>query len=257
MLRRTVHAGLLASAALAVGSGPAAAFSVNFGCISDNSAQNCATGEDQLSLEVTAGATGLVNFAFSNSGPNASSLRAVYFEDQTSTLLDGMDSILDGSGVDFDFDADPFDLPFSDDADPDFEASFSAGAVSPVSVNGVDPGENLTILAELAPGSTFEAIEAAILGGSLRVGLFAAGFGSQNGNSSATSSNGKHSKHSKKQHKAMFGADGEFDHKDCKDHKHKEKGESFVNDVSVVPEPGLALLLVAPLLALVGRARQR
>ena len=250
MFHRVVHAFLIAGASLAVGSGSAAAFPVSFGCISDNDAQNCATGEAQLSAEVTSESATLVRFAFSNSGSNASSLRAVYFEDQTSTLLDGMDSILDGSGVDFDFDADPFELPFGDEASPDFDSSFSVEAVAPASTNGVNPGESLAILAELAPGSSFQAIEDAILGGSLRLGLHVIGFGSENSSSASSS------KHSKKQHKAMFGADSDFDHGDCRSHKHKEKGESFVN-VATVPEPSLGLLLVAPLLGLVARARQR
>jgi hypothetical protein len=261
MHRRTVLASALASAALAVGSGPAAALTLGFQCISDNDASNCATGEAQLQAESSAGpSAGLVSFAFTNSGPNASSIIGVYFEDQGSDLLDGMDSFLEGSGVDFEFDADPFDLPDGDEVDPDFEASFSVGAES--LSGGIDPGEILTVLAELSAGRTFDDVEAALLGGSLRLGLHVQGFESENDNNEHGFESGGSKKRSKNSSKLKNGGghkhfgDKHFDHEDCDD-KDFKKGESFVNNGTVVPEPSIGLLLGAPLLALVRRGRRQ
>jgi hypothetical protein len=207
-MHRLAFAGLLATAALFLGSGSAAALTLGFDCLSNNIAVNCDIGEAQLSVEITAGpGANQVSFTFTNSGPEDSSIADVYFDD--GTLL-GIASILDGTGVDFAEGASPGNPPAANDANPVFVASFAADSNPPVQPNGVNPGEMLTIVFDLQGGLTLADTEAAIGDGSLRIGIHVQGFEEEDGS------------------------------------------ESFVN----VPEPGLALLLGAPLLAL-ARSRRR
>jgi hypothetical protein len=71
----------ITAAAIGLLAGPMAANAVpfSFDCITNNSATNCATGENQLHLEVT-DEGGFAKFLFTNSGPLASSITDVYFD---------------------------------------------------------------------------------------------------------------------------------------------------------------------------------
>lgn len=211
-MHRSIIAGLLPCAALLLGAGPAAALTLGFDCVSNNLAGDCASGEAQLEVTIIGGpGANQVSFTFTNSGPDDSSITDVYFDD--GTLL-GLASIVDGTGVDFESGASPRNLPAGNAAAPAFEASFAADSEPPVQPNGVNPGEELTVIFDLLAGMTLADTEAALADGSLRIGIHVQGF--EGGGS-----------------------------------------ESFVNDGEVVPEPDLGLLLVAPLVALVLRRRQR
>lgn len=224
---------LLPCAALLVGAGPAAAVSFGFGCISNNSATDCATGEAQLAVDVTAGpGASQVSFKFTNTGPNASSIADVYFDD--GTLL-GIASILDGTGVDFEEGANPSNLPAGNNVDPDFDADFSADSEPPVQPNGVNPGEELTIVFDLASGFTFADTLAALGDGSLRIGIHVQGFDCEADDLRMAMNDGEHHKN---------GCEEE-----C------EGSESFVN---TVPEPSSAMLMLGTgLLGLAYLGRKR
>jgi hypothetical protein len=153
---------------------------LGFQDITYNSAADEAIGEAQLSVEVTDAGGGLVSFLFSNSGPYASSITDVYFDD--GSLL-GISQIIDSenggsAGVNFSADATPPNLPGGNNLDPSFEATegFSADSDAPASWNGVNPGEWLEILFDLQSGQTFADVESELISGALRIGIHVQGF---------------------------------------------------------------------------------
>jgi PEP-CTERM motif len=169
------------AAMLLISTGQARAATYGFGAITANGIGSPEIGEAQLSVEVTDIGGGQVSFKFKNAGPLASSITDVYFDD--GTLL-GIASVSGGSGVVFTQDATPGNLPGANNAVPDFEttAGFSADSTSPTQPNGVNPGEELTIIFDLIGGKTFAetiaAIEGPLLeGDDLRIGIHVQGFG--------------------------------------------------------------------------------
>jgi hypothetical protein len=141
-----------------------------------------------------------VKFVFSNSGPYASSITDVYFDDGTllgiAYLIDADDpdahDILGDSGVDFSPGGSPPNLPGGNSADPAFEvtAGFLADSDSPTQPNGVNPGERLGVVFNLKEKNgtyqTVDSILAALrqdpnIDGALRIGIHVQGF--QNGGS--------------------------------------------------------------------------
>jgi len=165
---------LVAIAAFLVMAAPASA--LTFDCITNNNVADCTTGEAQLSVTVTdpAGDSNVL-FTFENSGPLASSITDVYFDD--GTLL-AIASINEGPGVAFSQGASPGNLPGGNNADPDFEATagFTADSDPPTQPNGVNPGEFLEITFTLLAGDTFDDVLAALDDGSLRIGIHVQGF---------------------------------------------------------------------------------
>jgi hypothetical protein len=146
--------------------------SFGFGCISNNIAGDCDIGEAQLAVDVTAGpASDQVSFTFTNTGSADSSIADVYFDD--GTLL-GIASILDGTGVDFEEGASPPNLPGGNDVG--FDATFAADSEPPAQPNGVNPGEELTIIFDLLTGEDLASTLAALIDGSLRIGIHVQGF---------------------------------------------------------------------------------
>lgn len=154
----------------------ASAISVTYGfdAVTANSAVNTATA-GQYSVEVADGAgAGQVQFIFRNSGPAASSITDVYFDD--GTLL-GIASVTGGTGVDFSQGASPGDLPGGNTIGFDTTAGFSADSNPPAQPNGVNPGEELTIVFDLINGLTVQdTINALNSGIDLRIGIHVQGF---------------------------------------------------------------------------------
>ncbi|MHC4597299.1 MAG: hypothetical protein ACYS19_20430 [Planctomycetota bacterium] len=125
----------------------------------------------QLSLEVTDPGGGQVLFTFYNDGPLSSiydvpapmdsSAADVYFDDgalvKLALILDVDNYPAVYPGVDFDQIATPPDLPGGNSIVPPFDvtADFSADAENPAPSNGINPGESLGILFDLASGKTF------------------------------------------------------------------------------------------------------
>ena len=153
-----------------------AAISVSYGFanITGNSIADAATA-GQYSVEVndSAGA-GKVQFIFRNSGPAASSITDVYFDD--GTLL-GIASVVGGPGVDFSQGASPGDLPGGTPVGFDATAGFTADSNPPAQPNGVNPGETLWIVFDLINGKTVgDTILALNSGVDLRIGIHVQGF---------------------------------------------------------------------------------
>ena len=157
---------------------PAQALPVlSFYCVTDNLAGDCAIGEAQLTVEPKDMGGGVVQFHFRNSGPLASSISEVYFDD--GSLL-ALSTVIDGPGVDFEPDASPPDLPGGQNAIPPFNvtAGFLAQAVPSPSQNGVGPSEWVRINFTLQSGQTFADVLDDLTDGSLRIGIHVIAFGS-------------------------------------------------------------------------------
>lgn len=153
----------------AVMTGPAAAASYGFDCITSTTPANCGIGASQLYVDITD----------YNIGADASSIADVYFDD--GTLL-GIASVINGAGVSFASPANPGNLPGANNITPAFQttAGFSADSDAPVQPNGVNPGETVGILFNLQTGKSFadvlNAIGLAGNPGGLRIGLHVQGF---------------------------------------------------------------------------------
>jgi len=164
--------------ALAAGATPAGAAVFNFSqCVSDNSAADCAIGSAQMTVGVTAQGANQVLFQFANTGPSASSITDLYFDD--GSLLD-IASVVNGPGVDFSQNATPSNLPAGNNATPPFQttAGFSADSNPPTQPNGVNPGEMLGIVFDLKPGKSFANVLTDLGGRALRIGIHVQGYAS-------------------------------------------------------------------------------
>jgi hypothetical protein len=152
-------------------------YSFDISCSNTNAA-NVATGAAQLFVRVSEGpGANQATFRFVNTGPNASSITDIYFDD--GSLL-GLASIADsGAGVDFSQFASPPNLPAGNDCTPDFEvtAGFLADSNPPTQPNGVNaPAEWLDITFNLQGGQTFDDVVAELGTGALRIGIHVQGF---------------------------------------------------------------------------------
>jgi hypothetical protein len=151
---------------------PAAAGVIyGFQGVTNNNWVDVGTGRAQLSVDVSDAGGGNVAFKFMNSGPNASSITAVYFQD---TALLGSASIVNGPGVSFSPGGTPPNLPGGKSIG--FDTRFAADANAPVQPNGVNPGESLTVVFTLVNGKTYQDIVQALHGGADRIALKAQGF---------------------------------------------------------------------------------
>jgi hypothetical protein len=169
--------GSVAAALLAVCALPAAAATLGFGCITNNSATDCGIGQGQLQVDVTDEAPGQVRFTFRNAGPSQSVISEIYFE---STALASISSIVNGSGVSFAQGANPPDLPGGNNATPPFSVTpgLLAQAANPAPTNGVGAGEQVAIILNLQSGTTFSDVLTDLGNGNLRTGIHVIAFAS-------------------------------------------------------------------------------
>jgi hypothetical protein len=154
---------------------PANSAMLSFGCITSTNSANCLAGEAQLGVDVLDNGDGRARFVFTNLGPAVSSITDVYFDD--GTLL-GISTIQNGSGVQFSTGASPPELPGRNNISPAFEttAGFLADSDSPVSANGVNPGDSLAILFYLMSGGSYATVLSELVTGDLRIGLHVQSF---------------------------------------------------------------------------------
>jgi hypothetical protein len=137
---------------------------------------NAAIGEAQMFLDVTDAGLNQVLFTYSNVGLHACSLTDVYVDD--GSLL-GIALIINDPGtVEFSEDPTPPNLPGGEVLVPPFEAirSFSADSDPPAESMGVNPGETLGILYDLASGGTFASVIAELASGDIRIGIHVQGY---------------------------------------------------------------------------------
>ncbi|WP_165250220.1 PEP-CTERM sorting domain-containing protein [Paludisphaera soli] len=150
---------------------------------------------NQLFVDVNdvAGQPQQVDFVFRNVGPVASSITDVYFDD--GTLLTLLSTTVNSSaGVAFSAGASPGNLPGGNAVNFQTTAGFSADSDSPVSTNGVNPGEYLTVRFALQGVQTYASvINALALGlanpgvnytGALRIGVHVQAISPQGGSDS-------------------------------------------------------------------------
>ncbi len=152
---------------------PAAA-DYDFSGITSNNPANVAIGEAQFSMSVSDLGGGQVQFDFSNVGPDPATIRLIAFEDNdASGVLASLDSLVqDGVGVLFSIELPPSNLPGGS-----FDEDFGVDADPPPSANGIDPGETLGIIANLAGAATYADVIAALNAGTLRVGMHSISMG--------------------------------------------------------------------------------
>jgi len=150
--------------------------------ITNNIVADTAIGEAQLFVDVSAAAGGQVLFTFRNTGPSASSITDVYFDDGTllslAALIDKDDGVGGDPGVDFEPGASPGNLPGGNTASPPFQvtAGFAADSDPPAQPMGVNPGESLGIIFSLQSGKTLADVESDLAIGALRIGIHVQGF---------------------------------------------------------------------------------
>ncbi|MFT3953707.1 MAG: PEP-CTERM sorting domain-containing protein [Piscinibacter sp.] len=165
---------LTAASALTLGLiGAVQAQNYSFSCVSNNSATNCATGLNQLSMTLTQG-VGSVEFRFSNTGLLASSITDIYWDwaDGEPLFDASVGTITSSSGVSFNWGASPSNLPSGQNLSPSFSADLGADSNAPTQPNGVNPGEWVSF--RFLTGVTSTAAD--LLNGDLRIGLHVQGF---------------------------------------------------------------------------------
>lgn len=146
----------------------------SFGAITANGVGSPGIGESQMTVVVTDGGGGLVNFEFVNAGPLASSITDVYFDDDAS-VLNSITGLIGGAGVNFSIGAAPANLPSGNPMG--FFAGFSADSDSPtIPLNGVNPGESLDVLFDLVAPMSFGDVITALDLGTLRIGIHVQAF---------------------------------------------------------------------------------
>ncbi len=147
-----------------------------FEAITNNSAADVLIAEAQISLEVSDYGSNQALFTFINSGPLASVIGQIYYDD-TLGITTGIDSLIETSGVDF-TDGTGGTLPGWSDVDPDFAkpADFKVVAVSPAPTNGVGPGEELGVIFDIDGTADFNDLIASLNNQELRIGIHVQAF---------------------------------------------------------------------------------
>ena len=175
MIRKLRHWLAVAVLATLLPQAAQAGFEFGFSTVTNNNATNVAIGQSQLKVDVSDAGVGLVLFKFNNYGPAASSITDVYFDDAKPAYFQTtITSIQNGTGVSFTPDATPSNLPGGTGVG--FVSDISADSTSPISVNGVNPGEMLGIVLTLKSGKTFSSVISALQSTALRIGIHVQAF---------------------------------------------------------------------------------
>jgi hypothetical protein len=155
-----------------------ATITYGFGCITNNSATDCAIGEDQLTMTVSDEGlpADVLAFRFDNAGPEDSSITGTYFDDDADVLLALFSQSDSGAGVDFAPNVGPPNLPGGNAIGFDTTGGLRFGSTPPIQPNGVNPGEWLILNLTLAANTTFDDVVAALAAETLRVGIHVQGF---------------------------------------------------------------------------------
>ena len=152
--------------------------SFSFVNITGNSAVNTATGEAQLTLDVTDLGSNQALFTLSNSGPLASSITQIYFDNDSGVLL-SIDSLVeDTNNVNFSDTSGSGNLPGGNTVIPAFPKppDFAVTADPPPSSNGINPTEELGIIFDIDSGINFNDLLTDIEIGGVRVGIHVQAF---------------------------------------------------------------------------------
>lgn len=173
-----VTAAAMAMVTLSLGSASAHAATIGFSCITNNNAGNCNIGTSQLSAELTDLGNGSVEFLFQNTGPSASSITQIYF-DQPSPIVMALSGMSQSNGVSFQPMTGNMNLPGGNSYG--FVATNGVRATSPTSHNGVNPGEYLRLVFTLNQGSSFASLLTNLATRDLRIGMHVQSIGTNAG----------------------------------------------------------------------------
>ena len=145
-----------------------ASLTYGFVNITHNDAVNATIGEAQLFMELGDPVGSQVRFTFSNTGPEASSITQVYFDDGGLLSFASIDDSL--GGVEFSQGANPPELPGGNTVIPTFmtTAGLSFGSDPPSPANGVNPGEWVALTFNVNPSID---LQEQIASGVLRIGI--------------------------------------------------------------------------------------
>ncbi len=148
----------------------ASAASYSFACITPSTASaNCTAGANQMSVDVGSAGTllgfPLVSFTFANSGPAASSIAEIYFDDGSRNppgeVLGALISLDNGPSVKLKpWTSSPGDLPGGNAITPAFDVTrtFVADAGAKAPFNGVNPGEWVSMTFLIRPGVSYAGV---------------------------------------------------------------------------------------------------
>lgn len=151
----------------------ASATQYTFSRITNNNSADAGIGEAQFLMDVTK-EDSVVYFKFTNTGPNASSITDIYFEDKVPLLI--YKSFIESAGVDYTEGATPSKLPGGQSYY--FVSNYSYDSDTPIMASGINPGEDLTIVFLITSGYSFSDILDALENASMRVGLHVQAFAS-------------------------------------------------------------------------------
>jgi len=151
----------------------------SFVSITNNNAESAAIGEAQLSVELF-DLGDAVTFVFSNSGTEASSICDIYFDDGINSLFSSPITLADidnsEAGVSFSPGATPGNLPGGNTVSFFATDGLSADSDSPITANGVNPGETVGITLSYNDGVDFDDLLNEMANGDLCIGLHVQGF---------------------------------------------------------------------------------
>lgn len=155
-----------------IGLSASSADAVTFGFGNISTSGFSGNAADQISVDVVAGAGSSVRFNFSFAAGDSGTVTYVGFDDGTGSspsLLSGLATIFNGSGVNFVNGSGPQISPLSPSFVEDFGAVRANGAGGVA--NGMSVGETLGLQYALQSGKTLADVVNAIDSGSLRIGL--------------------------------------------------------------------------------------
>ena len=159
-----------------------AGFDYGFTNFTHANATNEAIGEAQLKLTVSDSGGGVVSFQFSNTGPSASAITGIYFDDRATGGLFAATAatIQNGAGTSF-YNASSGNL--SGGSTVGFSATRRALAYTPTTTNGTNPGESVGMSLTLASGRAFNDVVTTLQSTALRIGIRMSGFAITGGES--------------------------------------------------------------------------
>jgi len=163
---RIIVGALLSAAAFAA----QAEITFSFDCITSAAGSSCGIGESQLQLTFSDGGNGTTNFRFTNTGTQASSITAIYFDWNTPDLALTQGALTQSNGVSFGWGATPPNLPGGNTIG--FAADLGLDSNVPTQPSGINPGEWLNIA---FAGSSYW-LGQGLHSGDLQVGLHVQGF---------------------------------------------------------------------------------
>jgi hypothetical protein len=132
-----------------------------------------ATGESQLFMDVVSLDAGQVSLTFTNAGPAASVVSAIYFDFAPELSL-SFAAINNGPGVDFQLGpVKPKNLPGGQDLDNEFISNLGITAGNPKTRKGINPYEGMELVMYYDDSYDFLS---ALENEELRIGLHAQGF---------------------------------------------------------------------------------